>query len=124
MKSPVKKSPDGRFQDPVDSPRWPGCQVRHKGEAPIFHSSRAKIKNLTCGIFSDARMHAYRGRRIYVEADTLLLPGTQIYIGIEASPFISHSNVYDVFRAEVISLRHLNGLPCKYGYDIKLILAP
>ena len=122
--SPVKKSTDRHFQNQVHRPRWPECQVHNQGEAPVLHSSRVKIKNLKSGIFSNAHMHIYCGRRLYAETDTLLLPGTQIYIGIEDSPFTSHSNVYDVFRAEVASLRHLNGMPYKYGYDIKLILTP
>ena len=91
-------------------------------EARIAHKSRVKIKELKSGVFISARMLHYSKNGVYVEADTLLLPGTVIYLGIEDSPFIPFANVCDVYRAEIIWLRLLNSMSYKYGYGIKFIL--
>lgn len=93
-----------------------------RGEARIAHKSRVKIKELKSGVFINAKMLHYSEIGVYVEANTLLLPGTAIYLGIEDSPFIPFANVYDVYRAEIVWLRLLNSMSDKYGYGIKLIL--
>ncbi len=122
MKRSVKKSPDEHSQNQVYRKHGAGWLLQNEGDARIFHRSRVKIKELKSGLFSSAHMRHYSTHRVYVEADTLLLPGTKIYIGIEDSPFTPYANVYDVYRAEVVSLRHLNGRRYHYGYAIKLIL--
>jgi hypothetical protein len=95
-----------------------------RGTDRIVHHSRVKIKELKSGVFCNARMFHYSEISVYIEADTLLLPGTEIYLGIEDSPFIPFGNVYDVYRAEVVWLRLLNDRPYRYGYGLKLILTP
>jgi hypothetical protein len=92
-----------------------------RAEARIAHKSRVKIKELKSGVFINARMLHYSENGVYLEADTLWLPGTAIYLGIEDSPFIPFANVYDVYRAEVVWLRLLNSRSYKYGYGIKFI---
>ena len=89
----------------------------------LAHHSRVKIKELKTGIFTNARMRHYSQNGIYIETDSLLLPGTKIYVGIENSPFISFANVYDIYQAEVKWLRMLNFREYKYGCGIKLELA-
>ncbi len=86
----------------------------------IAHHSRVKIKELKTGIFINARMRHYSQNGIYIETDSLLLPGTKIYAGIEDSPFVSFANVYDIYRAEVKWLTMLNSREYKYGCGIKL----
>jgi len=93
-----------------------------RGEARIAHKSRVKIKELNTGIFISASMRHYSKNGIYIETDSLLLPGTKIYIGIENSPFVSFPNVYDIYRAEVKWLRMLNSSAYKYGCGIKFNL--
>ena len=94
-----------------------------RGDARTAHQSRVKIKELKSGIFTNARMHHYSQNGIYIETNSLLLPGTKIYVGIENSPFVSFANVYDIYRAEVKWLRMLNKTAHKYGCGIKLELA-
>lgn len=93
-----------------------------RGEARIAHRSRVKIKELKTGIFISARMRHYSKNGIYIETNSLLLPGSEIYIGIENSPFVSFANVYDIYRAEVKWLRMLNSTVYKYGCGIELNL--
>ncbi len=73
--------------------------------------------------YISARMRRYSKNGIYIETNSLLLPGTEIYIGIENSPFISFPNVYDIYRAEVKWLRMLYSAAYKYGCGLKLNLA-
>ena len=94
-----------------------------RSDVRIAHQSRVKIKELKSGIFTNAMMRHYSRNGIYVETDSLLLPGTKIYVGIENSPFVSFANVYDIYRAEVKWLRMLNKTAHKYGCGIKLELA-
>ena len=104
-------------------PSEPVGYFERRGEARIAHQSRIKIKELKTGIFISARMRHYSKNGIYIETDSILLPGTKIYVGIEDSPFVSFSNVYDIYRAEVKWLRMLNTTAHKYGCGIKLELA-
>ena len=100
----------------------PAGYFEKRGEVRTAHQSRVKIKELKTGIFSSARMHHYSKDGLYIETDSLLLPGTEIYIGIENSPFVSFANVYDIYRAEVKWLRMLNSGEYKYGCGIELNL--
>jgi len=122
MNSLKKKTRDRHFKNQVHQTNRTGWILR--SEARIACRSRAKIKELKTGIMSNAEMRHYSADCVYVEADTLLLPGTKIYLGIENSPFTPFSNIVDVYRAEVISLRHLKCMPHAYGYDIELIIIP
>ena len=94
-----------------------------RNDTRLAHQSRVKIKELKTGIFINARMRHYSQNGIYIETDSLLLPGTKVYVGIENSPFVSFANVYDIYRAEVIWLRMLKSREYKYGCGIKLELA-
>ena len=94
-----------------------------RGDARTAHQSRVKIKELKSGIFTNARMRHYSQNGIYIETNSLLPPGTKIYVGIENSPFVSFANVYDIYRAEVKWLRMLNKTAHKYGCGLKLELA-
>ena len=100
----------------------PPGDIEKRGEARVAHQSRVKIKGLKTGIFTNARMRHYSKNGVYVETNSLLLPGSEIYIGIENSPFVSFENVYDIYRAEVKWLRMLNSTEYKYGCGLKLIV--
>ena len=93
-----------------------------RGEVRVAHQSRVKIQDLKTGNFIRATMRHYSQNGIYIETDSLLLPGTRIYIGIENSPFVSFANVYDIYRAEVKWLRMRNSGKHKYGCGLKLEL--
>jgi hypothetical protein len=75
-----------------------------RDEVRIAHISRVKIKELKTGIFINGRMRHYNNNGIYIETDSLLLPGTAIYIGIENSPFICFPmNIYSLTRTLIPS---------------------
>ena len=122
MKMLSKNIKGQTFASGLYGPAEPAGYFEKRGEARIAHQSRVKIKELKSGVFINARMLHYSENGAYIEADTLLLPGTAIYLGIEDSPFIPGGNVYDVYRAEVVWLRLLNSVSYKYGYGIKFIL--
>lgn len=122
MKTLSKNATGQPFANRLYRPAEPVGYFEKRGEARIAHQSRVKIKDLKTGIFISARMRHYTKNGIYIETDALLLPGADIYIGIENSPFISFANVYDIYQAEVKWLRMLNSSAYKYGCGIKLNL--
>ena len=122
MKTPSKKPAMQGSESRICQQEAIVGHFENKGETRIAHKSRVKIKELKSRVFINARMLHYSENGAYIEADTLLLPGTAIYLGIEDSPFIPGGNVYDVYRAEVVWLRLLNSMSYKYGYGIKFIL--
>ena len=122
MKMLSKNITGQTFTSGLYGPAEPAGYFEKRGEARIAHKSRVKIKELKTGIFLSARMRHYSKNGIYIETDSLLLPGTKIYIGIENSPFVSFPNVYDIYQAEVKWLRMLNSSAYKYGCGIKLIV--
>ena len=123
MKTPSKKLAMQGFESRVYRQETIVGYFENRGETRIAHKSRVKIKELKSGVFINARMLHYSENGAYLEADTLLLPGAVVYLGIEDSPFIPGGNVYDVYRAEVVWLRLLKSMSYKYGYGIKFILA-
>jgi hypothetical protein len=96
--------------------------IEKRSEARIAYQSRVKIKELKTGVFISGRMCHYSKNGVYIEINSLLLPGSENYIGIENSPFVPFENVYDVYRAEVKWLRVLNSKEYKYGCGLKLIV--
>jgi Tfp pilus assembly protein PilZ len=122
MKTHSKNTIRQAFTSDLYHPAEPAGYFEKRGEARIARQSRVKIKELKTGNFYSARMRHCSKNGIYVETDSLLLPGTEIYIGIENSPFVSFPNVYDIYRAEVKWLRMLNSAAHKYGCGIKFNL--
>lgn len=123
MKSPIKKLTNRPIVDRLNWNDRAFCYFEIGSAERIFHKSSVKIKELKKGTFINARMLYYTENGVYIEADSLLLPGTEIYLGIKDSPFLAFANVYDVYRAEVVWLKLLNSGPYKYGYGIKFIVA-
>jgi hypothetical protein len=122
MKTPSKNITGQSHSGRLARPEEPVGYLDKSSKARHAHKSRVKIKELKTGIFIDATMRHYSKNDIYIETDSLLLPGTEIYIGIENSPYISLPNVYDIYRGEVKWLRMLNSSAYKYGCCIKLNL--
>ena len=123
MKTPSKNIAGQPINNALFRSAEPVGYFEKRSNVRIAHQSQVKIKEIKTGIFINARMRHYSQNGIYIETDSLLLPGTKIYVGIENSPFVCFANVYDIYRAEVKWLRMLNSRGYKYGCGIKLELA-
>ena len=70
----------------------------HRNNARIKHKADIKFENYLSGKHHKARMYNYSPGGMYFEADYAPLPGTEIYIGINDSPYDAGA---DVYRAQV-----------------------
>jgi hypothetical protein len=91
------------------------------------------VKDLKAGISHKATMLNYSKKGMYFEADSILQPGTEIYLGIEnssnalfADENSSNALFADEFEcklAEIIWRKKLNRSFYNYGYGIKFMAA-
>jgi Tfp pilus assembly protein PilZ len=89
--------------------------TRFKHEAPV------KLENFEIGVFHRARMFNYSDGGLYFESDYLISPGTELYIGINNSPYAQEPYVYECYRAEIRWCRPLKRSSYYYGYGAKFI---
>lgn len=88
--------------------------IRFKHQSPI---TREDIKT---GIDYGAKMYNYSREGLYFEANYLLQPEEEIFIGIENSPYASAAGIYECYRARVIWCKDLGGRgDYLYGYGIQ-----
>ena len=77
------------------------------------------VIDLKAGFIYDATMTNYSDEGMYFETNGNLQPGTEIYIGLEYSPFATYSDIRECYRAEVIWQKKLKMSYPEYGYGIK-----
>lgn len=70
----------------------------HRNNARIKHKADIQFENYFSGKHYKARMYNYSRGGMYFEADYAPLPGTEIYIGINDSPYDAGA---DVYRAQI-----------------------
>ena len=89
--------------------------TRFEYKTDIIHED---IQN---GARRGAKMFNYSKDGLYFEADFLLKPGDEIYIGIEDSPYSSGGNEYECYRALVMWRKTFTDdeSAYKYGYGLK-----
>jgi len=99
----------------VDSNPEGRKNTRFEYKADVIHED---IKN---GARRGAKMFNYSKEGLYFEADFLLKPGDEIYIGIEDSPYSSSGNDYECYRAFVKWRKTFSDSESayKYGYGLK-----
>ncbi len=91
----------------------------------LKHKASILLENFPAGAHYEAKMYNYSRGGMYFESDYAPLPGTEIYIGIEKSPYDSSP---DMYRAQVRWRRELPtqdskytfGVGVKYHYPIEL----
>ena len=84
------------------------------------HLSAVTREDVVSGIHYGATMYNYSKDGLYFEADYLLDPEDEIFIGIENSPCASAPGVYECYRAKVIWRKDLDlGQSHNYGYGIQ-----
>jgi Tfp pilus assembly protein PilZ len=84
------------------------------------HQSPVTREDIQSGIHYGAKMYNYSKEGLYFEADYLLQPDEEIFIGIENSPYASATGIYECYRARVIWCKELGGRgDYLYGYGIQ-----
>jgi hypothetical protein len=87
------------------------------------YKTKVKIESLQTGINEKARMVNCSDDGLYFETDDLLQPGTEIFIGIEDSPY-SRSAAYECYPAKIKWGKRLKNKPWAYGYGVRYLNIP
>ena len=90
-----------------------------RDNARIDHQCLVTIENLKAGTINKAKMLNFSATGLYFEADNLLQPGEEIFVGIDNSPFASTQGMYECYRLEVIWRKKLKKSVYYYGYGAK-----
>jgi len=84
------------------------------------HTSAITREDVVSGVHYGANMYDYSKDGLYFEADYLLEPEDEIFIGIENSPYASAPGVYECYRAKVKWRKDLDlERSHNYGYGIQ-----
>ena len=94
--------------------------LENRDTARIDHISSVQVKDLASGKIHRARMSNYSKEGVYFESDSVLNPGTQIYIGIQNSPYASLPDVLEYHQAQIMWRKTLKRSYFRFGYGIKL----
>ena len=81
----------------------------------IKHKARILLENLPSGAHYKAKMYNYSRGGLYFESDYAPLPGTEIYIGIEKSPYDFGP---DLYRVKIRWRKELSGQESKYAFGV------
>ena len=90
-----------------------------RDNARIDHRCLVTIENLKAGTINKAKMLNFSAKGLYFEADNLLKPGEEIFVGIDNSPFASAQGIYECYRIEVVWRKKLKKSVYYYGYGAK-----
>jgi hypothetical protein len=85
------------------------------------HESAVTLENNNSDLKRKARMYNYSDQGLYIEADHLLEPNTEIRIGIANSPYARDPDQYECFRGVVKWRKNLKRSVYYYGYGIEII---
>jgi Tfp pilus assembly protein PilZ len=84
------------------------------------HLSAITREDVVSGIHYGATMYNFSKDGLYFEADYLLEPDDEIFIGIENSPYASAPGAYECYRAKVRWRKDLDtGRSRNYGYGVQ-----
>ena len=79
------------------------------------HETTVMIEDFPAGQYHEGRMHNYSRTGMYFESDFAPKIGSDIFIGIEDSPY---SSGHDVYRARVVWCRELPEIASYYYFGI------
>ena len=97
--------------------------IERRAGGRVEFKSPVKVKNLTTGASSNARMVNYSDNGLYFESNSFLDVAAEIFLGIENSPFASQSDIFDVYRATILWRRPVKSAFYNYGYGVQLMAA-
>ena len=102
-----------KAEQPVENPE-------NRDAARMDHVSSVQVQDIESGKIHKARMFNYSKEGVYFESDNALDPGTQIYIGIQDSPFATMPDVLEYRLAKIMWRKNLEDSFFRYGYGVKL----
>ena len=88
------------------------------------HRCAVTIENLNAGVIHRAKMMNFSANGLYFEADNLLQPGDEIFVGIDDSPFAPAKKTYECYRVKIVWRKKLKTSAFYYGYGAKHSLDP
>ena len=83
------------------------------------HRCLITIENIKAGVMHRAKMMNFSANGLYFEADNLLQPGEEIFVGIDNSPFASSKDTYECYRVKIVWRKKLKKSAFYYGYGAK-----
>jgi hypothetical protein len=92
----------------------------NRDTARMDHVSPLQIQDIESGKLHKARMFNFSKEGVYFESDSVLEPGTQIYIGIQDSPYASMPDVLEYHLAQIMWRKKLKDSFFRFGYGVKL----
>jgi Tfp pilus assembly protein PilZ len=95
-----------------------------RNEARIDHRCPVMIENLNAGVIHKAKMMNFSANGLYFEADNLLEPGDEIFVGMDDSPFASTKDTYECYRVKIMWRKKLKTSAFYYGYGAKHTIDP
>jgi Tfp pilus assembly protein PilZ len=100
-----------------------GQQFDKRHHKRINQKTAVAIESLQTGINKSARMVNYSNDGLYFETDKLFQPGTEIFIGIENSPYC-RPVAPECYLAKIKWGKRLKNNPLAYGYGVKYVDIP
>ena len=90
-----------------------------RGEIRLYNRRPIRIEDFKAGINLNAEMVNYSNNGLYIEADKLLQPREEIFVGIENSPLAPNDSVFECYRAKVLWRKKLKDSFYEYGYGLR-----
>ncbi len=87
----------------------------HRDNMRTKHKANILLETYPTGVYYQAKMFNFSRDGMYFESEYCPLPGTEIYIGIENSPYDIGA---DVYRAQVRWRKQLTDKKSKYTYGV------
>jgi Tfp pilus assembly protein PilZ len=84
--------------------------------------SQMTFENLDIAGTSSANIRNYSDGGLYFETDQLFLPGQEVIVGIENSPYVPGEYRYESYRVKIKWFKQLYHAPFKYGYGASLLM--
>lgn len=87
--------------------------------ARMDHRCTVTLENSNAGVIHKAKMMNFSANGLYFEADNLLQPGEEIFVGMDDSPFASTKDTYECYRVKIVWRQKLKKSAFYYGYGAK-----
>ena len=95
-----------------------------RNKVRIDHRCPITIENIAAGVMHRAKMMNFSDNGLYFEADNLLQPGEEIFVGIDNSPFAPVIDTYECYRVKIVWRKKLKKSAFYYGYGAKHTVDP
>lgn len=91
------------------------CKSEKRENSRLPHAATIMFENYLTGNYYEGRMVNFSRGGMCFEADFAPQVGTEVFIGIEKSPY---STSHDVFRAQVVWSRELPLIDSSYNFGV------